>query len=179
MTYLKNSVGENQWNDIIIPGAALGAGASAPDPISHPSASTVIVYGFDGNNILEQLYGQFELPHDYEQGSILSPHVHWTPTTTASGSVIWNMDYAYANVNDVHISGTVSGECSGGGTGIHRLCALTDISITGARIGGVMSIRLYRNPTASGDTYINDAALLSIGIHYKSDTLGSREIASK
>jgi hypothetical protein len=165
---------KDQWKDIIVPGSLLGAAASAPDPVNLPGTTTIKVFGFDGATTLEQLYGQFEMPHDYKEGSLLSPHVHWCASTAASGSVVWNMDYAWANPSGTFVSGTISGDGATTSTsGVHLISDLTDVTITGLKIGGILAFRLWRDPTVSGDTYEADACLLSVGAHYVMDTLGS------
>ena len=179
MTYVKHSVGESNWNDIVLSGNSLRSGNSAPDPINHPAAATIQIYGFDGGNTLEQLDGSAEIVHDYKETTAIHPNVHWCPTTAATGVVVWNMDLAYADVNGTHISGAVSGSSAASGTGYHTLTSLNSWDITGLHIGAVICFRLFRNPTISLDTYPGDAGLLSVGIHYESDTMGSRYIGSK
>lgn len=179
MSHVKQSVGEENWNDIIIPGGSLGAGSSAPDPISLPGNTNVIIYGFDGGSTTEQLYAQFEIPHDYQELQTIYPHVHWCPTTAGTGNVAWYMDYSYANAGDAMVSGaTISGLFAASGLGVHQIAALPEIGDSTLRIGALVCIRLYRVPTGV-DTYAGDAGLLSVGVHYKSDTLGSSKVFTK
>jgi hypothetical protein len=45
----------------------------------------------------------------------------------------------------------------------------------GRKISDVISFRILRNPTDVADTFNADILLLSFGIHYERDTVGSRQ----
>ena len=88
------------WDDIALGSGALGAGASAPDLININN-SGIYLYGFAGAATIEQLYGSFEVPHNYKEGTDLIPHIHWLTTTTNTGNVKWQVDYWRVNMTTI------------------------------------------------------------------------------
>ena len=164
-----------QWNDIVLAGVILGAGASAPDLISF-NATNIFVYGFAGLATSEQLFGQPEVTHDYKQGTDIYVHVHWTPTDNNAGNVKWYLEYSWQNIDAVFPAATVISiiDPSSGTAWTHQLAEFPLISGAGKNIGSIFNFRLYRVPGGE-DTYQSDAALLSLGIHYQINTFGSRQ----
>lgn len=182
MAYIPNSSGEDQWDDIILPGFALGTGNAAPALISLPIVTGLRCYGFSGtNNTPDELFAFFELPHGYQEGTDLHVHVHWTPETAAVADVKWQVAYSVAPVNGTFgAQQTITGTEATAGLASHILTAISPvIDGTNLKIGSVIACRLFRDATDPADTYTGYALLLNFGIHYQVDTLGSRQIAIK
>jgi len=168
------------WNDIFLAAGSLGAGASAPDLVNVNSTG-IFLYAFDGSATTEQLFGCFEIPHNYREGSDLVPHIHWMPTTTGTGNVKWNIDFWRVNENDVpSVATSISAVGTTTGTAWQsRRSDTTSILGPGVTIGNQVAFRLYRTPADVQDTYAADAVVMTFGIHYQIDTLGSRQITTK
>ena len=174
------------WDDANIAGFSLGAGASAPD-FTTAIQGGILAPGFDGGSTMEQLYGVIELPHDYKEGSDIQPHVHWCPSDTGAGNVVWRLEYTWCNAIPATVfpgANTITGTSAAAtvaktntpvdiGTGL--------ISGAGMKISSHFAFRLYRDPNnVDGlDTYGSDALLISFGLHYQVDALGSRLITTK
>lgn len=156
-------------------------GASAPNLVN--LASTGLKgYAFDGVNQTEELqFGAEEVLHGYKEGTDISFHVHWRPTTTGAGNVKWQFEIYWDNIDSTPGSTTnVSVVDAASGTAWQHL--KTDeltISGTGKKIGSLVHVRVYRDPTDSADTYGSDAVLSSIGFHYQINTVGSRQLNVK
>jgi hypothetical protein len=170
------------WVDYNFGVGALSRGASAPDLISL-SATSIQTLGFDGVNTLEQVSATLELNHNWAEGTIIKPHVHWYPSTAGAGSVEWFMEYVIVEDGAVVPASTTIAilQAAGGVAWYPKFAAFPDIVTTGVTIGAQMHIRLYRNPTAGNpdDTYGADAALATFGLHVLVNTLGSRQVAIK
>ena len=169
------------WEDIVLSVTSLGIGASAPDLVEINS-SGIYTYAFDGLSTSEQLFGCFEVPHNYAEGTDLSPHIHWMPTTADAGDVKWCVQFYRVGTGDTF--STTPGEiCAVESTNETAWEAFTTASeiIDGSdiSIAEQIAFRLYRDPSDAEDTYAHDAAVLTFGIHYQIDTLGSREIYTK
>lgn len=167
------------WDDIILPPDRLGLGASAPDRVT--LIGNIQCYGFDGGGTIEQLFGSFEIPHDYKEGTTLRPHVHCAPSSTDVGDIKWNIEFSLKNRNDVYDTvSTISAIVTTNGIDREHLIeefeTIVDPSLL---IGATCEFRLYRDPTDIEDTYNADALLLSVGIHYEVDGDGSRNVMSK
>lgn len=71
------------WEDIIIDGFALRGGSTPPDVIPFGPSGGLYASGFNGGSTTEIVYGSFEIPHSYKEGTDLHPHIHWAPTTSS------------------------------------------------------------------------------------------------
>jgi len=176
--YLADDV---EWNDINLGSSGLGRGASAPDLVAFLAAGNLLLPGFDGNVTTEQLYGSFELLHNWKQGTDIEFHVHWTPTTANAGNVKWQLEYSWQNIDGTFPAVTTISviDAAGGTAWTHNKAAFTRISATGKKIGTAFVFRFFRNPADGDDTYPDDAGLIQIGVHYQIDSIGSKEIYNK
>jgi hypothetical protein len=168
------------WDDIIIMPESLGSGASSPDLTTF--SGTILAYAFDGNVTSEQLYGGFEIPHTYKEGTTLRPHIHWSPSNANAGNVKWKLDYVICDKNTGGFTSpaTISAIQETGSQSLKNNVVEFDIiSGTDIRIGCIVKFRLYRDPTDVNDTYASDAFLLSLGIHHEVNSDGSRQVFIK
>lgn len=171
--------GTARWDDIIIPGVALTGGASAPDLVTFQGA--IQLWTFDGVNTTEEVFGVFEIPHDYKEGSLLRPHIHWAPYNGNGGNVKWQMSYTIASKDSVFPSASNITAVGAAGTSAlaHKATEFDTIVGTNVKIGDIIAFRLFRDPTDSSDTYGSDVFLLSVGVHYQIDSTGSVNVFTK
>ena len=120
-----------------------------------------------------------QLPHSYDEGSDLEPHVHFIPTTNGAGNVSWGLEYTWANVNDtfpvtVLITGVTAVTIN---TLLkHYICELPTMSGTGKKISSMLMCRVYRNVGGeSPGAYNAGAGLLEIDFHYRQCGVGSTQ----
>lgn len=171
----------NNFDDINIGSMSLGTAASAPGDVTI-SSTNIVVKGFDGNVTTEQLYGTVEVVHSYQEGSNLTPHVHWMPTTNGTGNVKWQLEYCISQKTGSSIvtSTTLTVNSSSNGIAWESIFAeFPIISGTNISIGDQISFRFFRNPSDLADTYGSDAAINTIGFHFKQNTLGSETATAK
>ena len=171
------------WRDQIIPGTGMRAGtANAPDLVNFVDAN-IMQLGFDGTGGADRVYGAFELQHDYKPGTTLEVHVHWSNPTASTLAVVWQMYYSIQGQSlGVYSAGiTLSTSAFSAGTTAwqHNYSSLGYIAGASIGIGTIMPFTLMRDSTSALDTYNNDAVLLSVGMHYECDTVGSRTMLSK
>lgn len=169
------------WQDINVAGVELGAGAASPDLIA-VNGTVLQVRAFDGGATTEELFGVIELPHSYREGSDITAHVHWMPTTTGAGNVKWNIDYQWVNAGDTYANTVTTVSATAAASTTAWDGTNTDIATitgTGKTISSHFMFRLYRNPADVADTYADDAALIVFGLHIEGDTIGSRGIITK
>jgi hypothetical protein len=167
----------NVYDDVRVPGSATQNGVSAPDLISFHSSGNLQILAFDGGGTIEQVYFQIQMPHSYKEGSLIYPHVHWTPTTSGSGNVKWNLEYTWVNVNETFPTPvTVTAVQAASGTAWkHQVVGFGSIDGTSKKISSMLVCRLYRNPSDAQDTYGSDAAFLEVDCHYQLDSDGSTQ----
>jgi hypothetical protein len=166
------------WNDIIMPAANLRPGSSAPT--FSVIRDGLFGYRFDAGTARE-LHGAAEIPHDYKEGSDLVVHVHWEPTTTNTGDIVWGFEYSIADPHatfPASTTATMTPAAASGTIGEHELNNIVTIDGTGITIGAIIIFRVYRQ-NGGTDTFTGNAFLHSVGVHYESDTAGSRAITTK
>lgn len=167
------------WDDIILPPDRLGQGSSSPDRVT--LIDDIQAFGFNGAVTMEQLFGSFEIPHDYKEGSTLRPHIHWAPSNANLGDVKWNISYSLKNRYGVYNSSNVISSISSA-NGIENEHIIEEFDLIEdptLLIGATCQFRLYRDPSVVEDDYNSDALLLSLGIHYEVDGDGSKQVMSK
>lgn len=169
------------WNDLIITASNLRPGVSAPAF----SAFTGNIYAVNFiNGQTDELHGAVELQHDYEEGTDIEVHVHWSPSSTNTGDCVFGFEYSLANMStgDYTVSDTIYATQAGSGTALkHQYASFGNIpgedSARIIKIGSILVFRIFR--TGAADAFTGNAFIHSIGIHYKSDTTGSRQMAVK
>lgn len=182
MSHVAESVGEENWNDIITPGFALGVGASEPVLDDFTPVPGMQLYSFSGIGVVaDELFTVIELPHNYKEGTDLRPHIHWTPDTAVIANVKWQMSYSMADVDGLFPAATTLAVVQAtSGVNVHKAAEFDPvIPGVGLKIGAQIAIRIFRAADDPQDTYTGSAKLLSFGIHYQTDTLGSRNVFTK
>jgi hypothetical protein len=130
---------------------------------------------FPDGDTSEILYGALQIPHAYEEGTSLRPHVHWLRQT--SDTCAFKMDYMWTNIDSatttfttVQVSNLTQGTFTS--DAIHDVSTFPLITGTGKTISSILLFRLYRD--GSVDDIVGDVVTYEIDFHYISDTLGSR-----
>jgi hypothetical protein len=147
--------------------------------IADDGAGSTGVYAYKFNEAAEkEVFIYFQYLHSRKLNSDFDIHVHWQPTSTDTGAVVWGAEYITTDIGDtipVSILSVVAADADGT-DGKHQLASIVDI--TGAALSGlsgITGVRLYRNATAAADTYDTGAVLLYIDSHYQQDSVGSTE----
>ena len=164
------------WNDLVQDVTVRGASANAP--AFNPYRDGLYAYAFDASTVNE-CFANFHFGHDYVPGSMVYPHVHWSPNTTATGVVRWGVEYTWARRHDstgqtafpatqtLYIETTLTGD--------HQYQHMVNESADGAGIPGstmevdsIILCRFFRDAAHTNDTFPDPVFLLSVDIHYQS-----------
>mgnify|MGYP006921285718 CR=1 FL=1 len=165
------------WDDLRAP-------ATGINPLGSPSAATP--NATDGSLTFSKgnvCIAWFQLPHKYKEGSDIHIHIHWSKTTSAAGTVHWQIKYKWANIGDVMPAfsslADLTDEIGDENTAdLHALSEMAAVSGVGKTISSMVCVYLSRT-NDGGDTYAGDVNLYEVDIHYQADTLGSVEEYSK
>lgn len=171
----------NTWNDINISSNSLKNGVSAPSDWTIPGTSLSIKSFIGTGSTIQSAYGSAEILHDYKEGTDITPHLHYCPTTTGTGNIKWQMEYAWINRGGtISASTTLSAVVAASGiVGNTNIASFPAISGSNMKMGSRFVFRIFRDPADAADTYAADAGVTDVGIHYKKDAMGSREVGSK
>lgn len=174
------------WNDYVVPFSAVKT-KNTKIPSWESFMGEIYQYAFDGSGTDQEVGFAIQMPHDWD-GSAIYPHIHWSPSTDDGGAVVWGIEYTWVEYNDTAplefpatiTSTTISEELSGDGHK-HLITAFNAITPSGDQdnISSILVVRFFRNSSVTEDDYEHDAFALSFDIHYRLNTLGSREEFTK
>ena len=168
------------WRDFNFSPSSLGTTfGSNPDIVQIPGTNLEVAVFAGSGGTTEEVSTVIELNHEYAEGTDIRPHIHWAPTTTATQTVRWQLEYAIVANNTVVSSSTTIfvDDATSGNAFEFTAVEFPVISGSGLEIGNQVFFRLFRDP--AGDTYTADAAVATFGFHYQIDTNGSRSTFSK
>jgi hypothetical protein len=170
-----------RWDDLNFPALVLSKEADFGPTLGNISTSSVETLMFNGVDKMNMVFMSSEILHSYKEGSNITPHIHWMPTTSGAGNVEWWLQYAWLSVNGTYSLTTSVNvtQAAGGVAWKHLYIDFPAVNGSGQLIGSQIFFKLYRNPLAAVDTYGADAALMSFGIHFEMDTIGSSSQLSK
>lgn len=184
---------------------AAGAGSTAlPDYVAY--RGTIYGWRFGTlapNNHVHEAFIEFHVPHDYVPGSDMHIHAHWSQATVDSGGAEgvpgvakWSFDISYAAghgtaggeaspfIDPITISATQQASTVQYGHMIAEVQMSSSGGSEGALIDsadltpdGLILVRAYRDPDATGDTLNQDAFLHHCDIHYQSSNIGTKQKA--
>lgn len=125
-----------------------------------------------------------QMPHGWIEGSSIYPHVHWCKTSSASGTVKWQLKYAVATAGEAFPAlsafADATAEVADADTAdLHAIAKWGAITMAGKKVSTLIKFVVQRQSNGGGDTYAADAKLLWFDIHYLRDTHGSRSEYTK
>lgn len=169
------------WDDINISLVPPQGKASTPAIIPFNGDARLDCYAFSGTNPTpDEIHSSLEVLHGYLEGSDIHFHLHWYPTDTNTGNVVWQLRYAWFNPGTVPPAATtVAQTVAVSGVAWQEQTTAFVISGSGKKMGSRFVFSLFRDATDPGDTYAHNAAVTDMGIHYQQDTIGSRLITTK
>lgn len=178
---LKMNGGAVVYNDIQY-SISTGRGGS----VNHPEWTTFVgnlsEYTFAIGDYID--LGSQELPHSYKDGTDLEIHLHYaTNGVNITDRVVgWEVEYSLANRNQafptpvvVSADSTITANTA---DRTQKYVSIGIISGASLAFGAQLKMRLRRIATTGTAPTANPFAL-QIGVHYVTDTIGSRTISDK
>lgn len=166
------------YDDLRIPGSSARTGASAPDLIAFAGSSTLRIDSFHGTGTaIQEVHFSAQMPHSWKEGSVVYPHIHWTPVSAAAGNVKWGLEYTVANVNETLPATTTLTVVTptAGVAWRHQVSGFGAIDMTGKKLSAMFHCRLFRDPADAQDTYTDYASFLEFDFHFLQDAIGSSQ----
>jgi len=161
-----------RWESLTIPAHTMKAGATAV-PDFGVVTGVLQTYLFD-STAQESLHFSAVVPRGYREESNLKPYVNWCPTTTSSGSVKFELVYAWADTGSTLASLTLTAAQAVSLSYAPTATALGTIAGAGRHIGSVLIGRLSRLSSDVSDTYSYDVGVIALELRYERDADGSR-----
>lgn len=156
------------WDDVKV-SLALAKRLGSSDPtyekLTNNGAGSTGVYATAFSNVqLQEVYFDVQPPHSYTPGSDIKFHLHWAPSGTGLGNVIWGLEYTIIN-KGVAIGNSTIVEATVAAPGVKQEEISPIAIISGATLveSSLVQCRLYRQTT--GNTYAAKAFALSADFH--------------
>jgi hypothetical protein len=161
------------WEDLRVPASSIKPGSASPTWATFKDGTNTWHFSKVSDNEVEF---SAQLPHAYKEGTDIYPHVHWSPTDTDTGNVVWKLEYTWANFEGTFPSTTTISvtDAADGTSHKHQIAILPTITGTSKTVSSMIICRLYRDVSAPDD-YDNSAALLEFDFHFERDSAGSDE----
>jgi hypothetical protein len=163
--------GEN-YEDLRFPAAGINPPGAASDPDRDTGDGCLL---FDKAST-EVIAGQAQAPHKWKKGSAMIPHIHWQPTTTGAGNVLWRLSVDMASINgefagsftDIDILAAADGSANK-----HQIASFGNLNMKGMAVSAMIKWKVSRIGGDATDTYDADAKLLEVDFHYLINSVGS------
>jgi hypothetical protein len=176
-------LGETVWEDVqfTVSGAKVPA---ANAPTWEAFTTNTNEYSFAVNDYID--CGANEPPHGWKEGTSGSVHLHLAIKTLqnagANRYAKFTVYVASQTVSAVWTETSVTAEYTipnNTAALTHYLLAIGTVTFTNYLIGSQMKVRIKRIAATGGTEYGSNVFVTQAGIHVESDTLGSRQIATK
>ena len=166
------------WDDLRFPAAGINPPGAAADPTIDTTDGR-LVFSASAENIVAI---QVQMPHSWKEGTDIHPHVHWSPTSTNTGDVKWQIKYKVANINEAFPAEwtTITVLSAGAGASdTHQIANFEDVAMTGKTFSCMIMMLVSRLGADAADTYTGTAKLNEIDLHYQIDKFGTSEEYSR
>lgn len=129
---------------------------------------------------MNEMWITVHIKHDIALGTLLYPHVHWSPNTTGTGVIRWGFEYtvarghqqeAYPATTTVYVDQTVTGTQY-----LHYIAetSMTDaIPSTNIEPDSVVICRLFRDAAHANDTFPDIAIAYMFDLHIQKNRFGT------
>lgn len=162
------------WDDLRFPAAGINPPGGASDATRNTSTG-LLEFAAAGTNLI---CFQAQMPHAWKEGSAIEAHIHWMPSTTNGGNVVWQLDYKVIGINETLPGSYTTLNVTDAADGVankHQLTELGEIALTGKTVSCMIVCILSRLGGDAADTFTGVAQLLEVDFHYQIDGFGSAE----
>ena len=165
------------WSDYL---ASLSSGkvAGANVPTWSNYRDGINAYSFSAS-ATNEVWITFHINHDYQDGSKVYPHVHWSPNTTSTGVVRWGVEYtvqkghqqgAFPASTTIYLEDTISSDSQYQ----HRIIEASDAQAFDAYEADTLVLcRVFRDGGHANDTFPDAVFGLMADLHVQIDKLAT------
>jgi hypothetical protein len=177
------------WDDLRVPLSSTKLGGSKDPTFSQvlnngAGSQGVFAYLFSASQEKELYFGA-QMPHNWEEGTAIHPHVHWLGGGNGGATDVcaWGLEYSLANIGELFPNTTLvyGNEIFNADPQIiafeHQVTELPSIDMSGVTLSSMLICRIFRDATGAGltDDYSDVAALVEVDFHYRINSMGSAQ----
>lgn len=166
-----------RWDDLRFPSQGINPPGAASDPTRSQTTGLLEFSGTADNVIC----GVAQMPHSWQPGSAIRPHLHLRFPTSQSANSRWKLEYDvtngssdFANNYGVYTDGGTITVANPQNVKTDKLFPFNPITMTGLRESAILVWRISRLASSdSADTDTSAIVLLEFDIHYLSEKMGT------
>lgn len=165
------------FDDIQVPALLLTRGGTGI-PALEVFKNGVYLYTFTDESVAgneKQLFFTLQLPHSWKAGSVVEPHIHYSPYTNTAGTVRFGLEYVWQSINGVYgaTEPIIYVDADKGSLAFaHKIKTFGNISGAGQTASSVIVGRVFRNSSHGNDNYADKVFIVSLDFHIEHDKLG-------
>jgi hypothetical protein len=163
------------WDDLRFPATGINPPGAASDP-ARDTTDGALRFSASATNVIAV---HAQLPHAWQEGSAIYPHVHWGKTSSASGNVLWRCQYKVASPGEAFpadwttLDSSTTAISDSNTEEQHLITSFGPITLTGKLISTMVNFIISRVGGDPLDTYAAEAKLYEFDAHYLRDASGS------
>jgi len=172
---------DSNWDDLRVSLAtARTSGSSSPNFTVFRNG--VYVWQFISSNTRE-LFFNLQFPHEWEEGTDVVPHVHFSNNRAGDGTeqISFGLEYTCANINESFpetTTITTSPVTVSTTQYQHQIASFGTLSMSGKKLSTIMMCRLFRN-NGIANNYSDGIFAIDFDIHIQKNTMGSLQEINK
>lgn len=136
------------WNDLRVAANDLRVPGARPPTWTDYKGGQVLAFADQAVEENEEIvYFVAQIPHSYQEGTNIYPHVHWVAEDNTGGNVRWRLTYSWANryavlpaENTVYVNATASTT-----TDVHNFASFGPLAGSGKTISSMLICSLSPN----------------------------------
>ena len=160
-----------RWDDLRFPAQGIRIGA-----VGNATSDTdgTLIFAGNADQIIQ---GVAQMPHRWQDGTPIRPHIHLQFKTSASANTRWKLTWDIASVNGnfgVTTGNNTITVANPQNVNKHAIASFAEVPMTGFKDSAIIKwtvTRLASSDDADNDT--NAANLLEFDIHYQAGSHGS------
>lgn len=166
-----------RWDDLRFPAQGINPSGAAADPGVDDDTGLLVFSGTLDNTIA----GVAQMPHTWQAGTAVHPHLHLRFPTSASANTRWSFGYDIANALEdfTNASGTYTALSTitvANPANVNKsvVAGFGDLDMTGFRESAIILWKISRLAFSDGvDDDTNDCLLMEFDIHFLSNKDGT------
>lgn len=167
------------YDDLLRDATSTRVGVVAPTDGTGFRGDSNIIHRTFVHTQADEVQFEIQLPHRGVEGSVLYPHVHFSPTTTGTGAVRFVWEFYAANVDAQFPASPATYQMSKTWSEARQYYHLiaagaAGLTVAGWTLSNVLKGRLYRDNTV-GSNYAAAVTFLYFDIHVEINAFGSDE----
>jgi hypothetical protein len=165
----------NRYEDLVVYPAGMnltGAPNAADLAVDSGPSSDMIALRFPASGT-SVAGGAFQMPHSWNAGTRVYPHIHMHHNTTAIGTSVWQVVYSFGEIGasfPASTTVTVTNVCTTNKQWIQQLVNLPTAGVdgTGKTRSAILRWRVSRLGDNAADNYSGDIDVVATDLHYQS-----------